>query len=70
MMSNIYEVNGMYNKNSIKSKKFTSYEKALRYMDALINAYDVQIEDILNTEDGYTYVANDYSRFTLTTINA
>ena len=68
-MSNVYEIKGMYNKNSIKSKKFTSYKKALRYMDAVLNAYDVQIEEVIETEDGYTYIANDYSRFTLTTIN-
>ena len=64
-MKSKYGVYGKVNARPVKSKEFKNYSSALRYLDSLINEYDVQIEEILSNEKENTYIANDYSRFIL-----
>ncbi len=66
-MSYNYQLSGTINTYPIKSKYFKNSKGALKYLDKLITESDVQIEEIFETEGIVTtYVANNYSRFTLT----
>ncbi len=68
-MSHNYQVSGTINAYPIKSKYFKNSKVALKYIDKLITESDVQIEEIFETEGVVTtFVANNYSRFTLTKI--
>ena len=65
-MSYNYKVSGTINAYPIKSKCFKDSRVALRYIDKLITESDVQIEEIFETDGiATTFVANNYSRFTL-----
>lgn len=65
-MNYSYVVFGTINAYPIKEKHFKSYDKALRYLDKIILDSDLQIENIFDIENEITtYVANNYSRFTL-----
>ena len=69
VMSYSYMISGTINAHPIKAKAFKNYESALKYLDKLVTSADVQIEEIYTTEDLLTtYVANNYSRFTLAKI--
>lgn len=65
-MNFLYEISGTFNANPIKTKHFKSYRNAVEYLDNLFASLNVQIEEVLSTNNKNTYVANDYSRFTLT----
>ena len=68
-MSYSYMISGTINAYPIKAKCFKDYRKALKYLDKLVINSDVQIEDIFTIDDTLTtYVANNYSRFTLAKI--
>ena len=64
-MNYSYQLNGKVNARPIKTKQFKNYKGAMKYLDSLIDAYNVQIEEVLDFEDANTFIANDYSRFTL-----
>ena len=66
-MSYNYQLSGTINAHPIKSRYFKNSKGALKYLDKIITESDVQIEEIFETEGVVTtYVANNYSRFTLT----
>ncbi len=64
-MSSKYGVYGKVNARPVKSKEFKNYSSALRYIDSLIDEYNLQIEEILSSDKENTFIANDYSRFIL-----
>ena len=69
-MKNSYVLAGTINSYPVKTKYFKNSNKALNYLEKLLDEYNVQIEDIYNTGDEMTtYVANNYSRFILTKLN-
>lgn len=66
-MNSSYIISGTFNAYPIKAKYFKNETKALKYLDKLVTSLDVQIEEIFDSSDiSKTYVANNYSRFTLT----
>ena len=68
-MNRSYKLSGTLNAYPIKAKYFKDTNKALKYLDKILTDYNVQIEDVFTTEGVMTtYVANNYSRFTLTKI--
>ena len=65
-MTNSYKISGTINAYPIKDKFFNDNKKALRYLDNLVTDLDLQIEKVIVNKLATTYVANDYSRFTVT----
>ena len=67
-MKNAYVLAGTVNSYPVKTKYFKDSNKALRYLERLLDEYNVQIENVYSSKDEVmtTYVANNYSRFMLT----
>ena len=67
-MSYSYMLSGTINAYPIKAKCFKDYDSALRYLDKIVINSELQIENVFTIENTSTFVANNYSRFTLAKI--
>ena len=67
-MNRSYLLAGTINSYPVKTKYFRNSNKALKYLEKLLDEYNVQIENVYSSKDDVmtTYVANNYSRFMLT----
>ena len=65
-MQKSYLVTGTFNAHPVKTKAFKNSDKAFKYLDKIIEEYNIQIEEVYNVGDHTTaFVVNNYTRFTL-----
>ncbi len=62
----LYQVSGIYNKRPIKTKCFKNSLKAFKYLDKVLFDLNVEIDEVLTTEENLTtYVVDNYTRFSV-----
>jgi len=65
-MQKSYLVTGTFNAHPVKTKAFKTSDKAFKYLDKIIEEYNIQIEEVYNVgANTTTFVVNNYTRFTL-----